>query len=74
VNVCLCVCVCVCAACYFREAPPLLNVLIRDRSSGGKQFRSPTLHAMAAHCQRATGHYVCLCVCVSVFLCDCVSL
>ena len=39
-------------ACYYREAPPLLNVVVREHASGGKQFRSATLHAMAAHCQR----------------------
>ena len=39
-------------ACYYREAPPLLNVVVRDHTLGGKQFRSATLHAMAAHCQR----------------------
>ena len=38
--------------CYFREAPPLLNVMVRDQTSGGKQFRSATLHTMAAQCQR----------------------
>ena len=38
------------SSCYFRGAPPLLNELIRERSSGSKLFRTSTLHAMAAYC------------------------
>ena len=26
------------AACYYREAPPLLNVLVRERSAAGKIY------------------------------------